>query len=864
MRCLYCGKELALLKRLTGGGEFCSEAHKQSYQEEYNRLALSRLLQAQKKKGQQANSQGQNAEPPATAVAVAESAPELSSESPAADAELEQPAAQALPLEIEPEPVPEAAPALAAEPNEAEPAALAELEQMDPASFLLECPAATASTEPQPYQEPQAELALSPALLKWQPENPGTLELSEANLQALDAALNACSIEDRTPSADLSAQAWPSAQPHRMVSSLPSGNRAADNRLGSGGAIAVPIAPLAADPASDQTLVLPLAFEGAVLVSSSEFLDLSPASIDFPTADADVVVPQRSHDRRQDSPVEDTTPRSSLEALSRLHHEMIEEREVQAQALPESVPPEDVQPEQSAPVESVAAAPEVSAAPPEDSAAHEQRDQPATIDIVADHVVADAPEPAEQDSRPTFATEILEISLRIFPPSKGTARAGELLPVPTAPLLPHLKALPLRPKIALARGYTPGAPAGAETPATPAAPLRKPAPRPPAKPSAPLAKPGQSVAAKSPSVRESAKPAAPPAPPSPPAAVAKAEAPSIDKAPPAQPAPASQEIKAPQAKASEAKIPEVKVLEVKVPEVKKTEPLRYTTEPAKPATQIKPEPSKRESSKPDASKSETSKPDPAKSESQRSPYVRPEPPRREAARSESGKEDVPSFGIGPANIAWYGSLKVKLGIAILLLLIACVYFLGWGGGKSHRPASSTAASGDGSGPSIMLGEGGWVEGWGGDPSGLRVGRQITIYRPSLKLSDYRIEFQATIDVKSIGWVFRAADPENYYAMKIATVSSALPLKVALFKYLVSDGRQTQVGRVPIDLTVHPETTFNIREDVRGPHFTTYIQGQQIDSWTDDQLKVGGVGFLNEREERGKVSSVSIRYLTGGK
>jgi hypothetical protein len=119
-------------------------------------------------------------------------------------------------------------------------------------------------------------------------------------------------------------------------------------------------------------------------------------------------------------------------------------------------------------------------------------------------------------------------------------------------------------------------------------------------------------------------------------------------------------------------------------------------------------------------------------------------------------------------------------------------------------------------------------------------------------------------VKSIGWVFRAADPENYYAMKIATVSSALPLKVALFKYLVANGRQTQVGRVPIDMAIQPDTTFNIREDVRGPRFTTYIQGQQIDSWTDDQLKVGGVGFLNEREERGKVSSVSIRYLTGGK
>src|SRR5437016_3181449 len=56
MRCLYCGKELALLKRLRGGGEFCSDAHRQQYQEEYNQLALTRLLQA--------NPQGQPPEAP--------------------------------------------------------------------------------------------------------------------------------------------------------------------------------------------------------------------------------------------------------------------------------------------------------------------------------------------------------------------------------------------------------------------------------------------------------------------------------------------------------------------------------------------------------------------------------------------------------------------------------------------------------------------------------------------------------------------------------------------------------------------------------------------------------------------------------
>lgn len=45
MRCLQCGRELALFKRLTKG-EFCSEEHRLQYQKDYSQLALSRLLQA--------------------------------------------------------------------------------------------------------------------------------------------------------------------------------------------------------------------------------------------------------------------------------------------------------------------------------------------------------------------------------------------------------------------------------------------------------------------------------------------------------------------------------------------------------------------------------------------------------------------------------------------------------------------------------------------------------------------------------------------------------------------------------------------------------------------------------------------------
>src|SRR5947209_9617950 len=47
MRCLYCDRPLALLKRLTGDGEFCSKEHRKIYQREHNQLALERLLEAQ-------------------------------------------------------------------------------------------------------------------------------------------------------------------------------------------------------------------------------------------------------------------------------------------------------------------------------------------------------------------------------------------------------------------------------------------------------------------------------------------------------------------------------------------------------------------------------------------------------------------------------------------------------------------------------------------------------------------------------------------------------------------------------------------------------------------------------------------------
>ncbi len=44
MGCLYCGVELSLIKRLASVENFCSGAHRECYQQEFSRIALSRLM----------------------------------------------------------------------------------------------------------------------------------------------------------------------------------------------------------------------------------------------------------------------------------------------------------------------------------------------------------------------------------------------------------------------------------------------------------------------------------------------------------------------------------------------------------------------------------------------------------------------------------------------------------------------------------------------------------------------------------------------------------------------------------------------------------------------------------------------------
>jgi len=258
-----------------------------------------------------------------------------------------------------------------------------------------------------------------------------------------------------------------------------------------------------------------------------------------------------------------------------------------------------------------------------------------------------------------------------------------------------------------------------------------------------------------------------------------------------------------------------------------------------------------------------SKPEsPVKPEARETPAVPPPAPPK-APPPAVVQNDVPwTLMQANANASFWGRLPgaAKGGlIAGVLALAGGLGYLTFSGPRKSVPAA-VATPRETAGPSLMMGEGGWATDWAGDSTGLHRGRQITIYKPSLKLSDYRIEFQGKIESNSIGWVFRAGNPENYYAMKLLR-SSAGSSRVKLVKYAVIKGKETASGEAAVPTTPANEV-YSVRVDVRGPKFTTYIQGQRADEWTDSRLAAGGVGFLNDRGDRAQIKAVSISYLAG--
>jgi hypothetical protein len=146
----------------------------------------------------------------------------------------------------------------------------------------------------------------------------------------------------------------------------------------------------------------------------------------------------------------------------------------------------------------------------------------------------------------------------------------------------------------------------------------------------------------------------------------------------------------------------------------------------------------------------------------------------------------------------------------------------------------------------------WAPGWQRSADGYVQPGSLAIFHPTVNYRDYKLEFFGQIERKSMDWVVRARDAQNYYAMKFTVVEPGLRPFIAMVHYAVVGGKKSHYSQTPLSVMVHNGRPMQVLVDVKGDRFTASVDGQEVGSWSDGTLSSGGVGFFAETGEKARL------------
>jgi len=149
--------------------------------------------------------------------------------------------------------------------------------------------------------------------------------------------------------------------------------------------------------------------------------------------------------------------------------------------------------------------------------------------------------------------------------------------------------------------------------------------------------------------------------------------------------------------------------------------------------------------------------------------------------------------------------------------------------------------------------------WSFDATGFVRPTTLALYRPSMGLNDYQLQFLAAIDKQALSWVVRAADYDNFYVIKLEVLKSGPLPTIGVTRYAVVNGKADSRGDTLARIDARSDQLYRVRVDVRGDDFTLTVQGQLVDSWSEPRLKHGGIGFFSARGEESRVRWVQVTH-----
>lgn len=813
MRCLYCGKELALLKRLTKGSEFCSEAHRTKYQEEFNDLALNRLLQS-RSAGEEAPSPQplvEELEPEAEPVAtVPAEAPKLAPK-PATPVTRRAPVIPA--AKAKPAPKPQAKEAVVGMTGWI--ILSPELQEPGPAAIVGgEPPILEEDTDPVlPWRSVKVQQVAREYGLQW--ANPVSwtppVEGSKKPVRPLERNVEVREFSRQAPS--------PVLQQER--SRHDSQQIAPSSAVGE----AMDITNQPRQPA-----VAPVLWQAGPQPASA----LEPVLGEF---------------ARLDFPVSGFDEASSTNPQP-------------AQYIPVSAPAPLPQPAAAAP-------------PP----------------VPVPAIVEEAPPPAPSAAAPAPpATQPLPLTLQGLSAQAARTVVGSVLPAAAQPQAPAPTALPLRPAMVLVPvpvAQPAPQPPPLEPKTMPAAPAPAAQPKPPVNapqlrqsttPAAPVIK---QVAPTVTQAQQQAKPA--PVPQKAPAEAPKPQAvqnnkgkrpevriiptaPTQTSAPPQAAKPAAQPVQPVAAQQPGPKPVAQPAAKAPVPIAaeRNTRPVVAETK-AEPRTEAQAKPATQPAAKPDVKAAQ------AKAEVKPEPKPAPKPEPKAEPRSEAKHvgprstlisadvADTPTpissskpvdLGLPELHAMEEGGFWAKLpgGVKIAVAAVLVLAILGFAFVTLNSPSATAKVAN--TEPVYELGRpmntNGWIENWTPNDNN----RRVTLLRGSQESVDYRMQFNAQIQSKAVGWMFRGLNPRNFYVAKIEKSKPGAEFGSTFVRYAVIDGRNEGRIEKPINLKVHVGTIYQIKFEAIGAHFKVWVQGNLVDEWNDKRLGSGGLGLYSEKDEVG--------------
>jgi hypothetical protein len=151
--------------------------------------------------------------------------------------------------------------------------------------------------------------------------------------------------------------------------------------------------------------------------------------------------------------------------------------------------------------------------------------------------------------------------------------------------------------------------------------------------------------------------------------------------------------------------------------------------------------------------------------------------------------------------------------------------------------------------------------WSYDKNGFVNPGALSLFAPSMGLTNYDLDALFEIETKGVGLVFRAAGPRTYQAVRVLVEGSGPMPALVVERFHVADGKASRPVRTRYPLRFQADTLYRVHLQVRGDAFSLYLQGQLADFWSDNRLRSGGVGLFCSPGEHARVAWIRVSENT---